>query len=58
MDLQACFWGLSPIGINFTSITVSLAATVLVLAVVALVRNRREISSVQVQGSQQVSSLN
>jgi uncharacterized membrane protein len=35
------FLGLSPIGINVTSITVSLSVIVLVLAVVAFIRKRR-----------------
>ena len=34
------FLGLSPIGINFTSITVSLSVIVLILAVVAFIRKR------------------
>lgn len=36
--LVGLFLGLSPIGINFTSITVSLSVLVLVLAAVAFVR--------------------
>ena len=36
--LAGLFLGLSPIGINFTSITVSLSAIVLVFALVAFVR--------------------
>ena len=39
--LAGLFLGLSPIGINFVSITVSLSAIVLVLAVVAFLRRRR-----------------
>jgi uncharacterized membrane protein len=39
--LAGLFLGLSPIGINFASITVSLSAIVLVLAVVAFMRKRR-----------------
>jgi uncharacterized membrane protein len=35
------FLGLSPIGISFTSITVSLSAIVLVLAAVAFIRKLR-----------------
>ena len=38
--LAGLFLGLSPIGINFTSITVSLSAIVLILAVVAFIRKR------------------
>jgi uncharacterized membrane protein len=40
--LAGLFLGLSPIGISFTSITVSLSAIVLGLAVVAFVRKSRE----------------
>jgi uncharacterized membrane protein len=40
--LVGLFLGLSPIGINFTSITVSLSGIVLALAVVAFVRKTRE----------------
>ena len=40
VGLTGLFLGLSPVGINFTSITVSLSAIVLVLAVVAFVRKR------------------
>jgi uncharacterized membrane protein len=47
--LDGLFLGLSPIGINFTSITVSLSAIVLVLAVVAFVRKNRELPSASVQ---------
>jgi uncharacterized membrane protein len=36
--LVGLFLGLSPIGINFTSITVSLSAVVLVFAVVVFIR--------------------
>jgi uncharacterized membrane protein len=38
--LTGLFLGLSPIGINFTSITVSLSVIVLILAVVAFIRKR------------------
>ena len=41
--LVGLFLGLSPIGINFTSITVSLIAIVLVLAAVAFVRKTMEL---------------
>ena len=41
--LAGLFLGLSPIGINFTSITVSLSAIVLVLAAVAFVRKIMEL---------------
>ena len=40
--LVGLFLGLSPIGINFTSITVSLCAIVLGLGLVAFVRKSRE----------------
>jgi uncharacterized membrane protein len=40
--LAGLFLGLSPIGINFTSITISLSLIVLVFAAVALVRMLRE----------------
>jgi uncharacterized membrane protein len=40
VGLAGLFLGLSPIGINFTSTTVSLSVIVLVLAVVAFMRNR------------------
>ncbi len=51
--LAGLFLGLSPIGINFSSITVSLSVMVLVFAAVALVRKLRE---PDVQGSEQVSA--
>ena len=41
--IAGLFLGLSPIGISFTSITVSLSAIVLVLAAVAFIRKRRYI---------------
>ena len=40
VGLTGLFLGLSPVGINFTSITVSLSLIVLVLAVVAFIRKR------------------
>ena len=40
VGLAGLFLGLSPIGINFTSITVSLSVIVLVLAGVAFIRKR------------------
>ena len=54
--LAGLFLGLSPIGINFTSITVSLGGLVLVLAVVAFVRKRKELPVLQMQSPQQVSA--
>lgn len=43
--IAGLFLGLSPIGISFTSITVSLSAIVLVLAAVAFIRKRRYIEA-------------
>jgi uncharacterized membrane protein len=40
--LAGLFLGLSPIGINFTSITISLSAIVLVFALIVFVRRLRE----------------
>ena len=54
--LVGLFLGLSPIGINFTSITVSLSLLVLVSAVIALVRKSRELSGLNVQVPEQVSA--
>jgi uncharacterized membrane protein len=54
--LAGLFLGLSPIGINFASITVSLSLLVLVLALIALVRKNRELSGPNVQVSEQVST--
>lgn len=51
--LAGLFLGLSPIGINFTSITVSLSLMVLVFAGVALMRKLREPN---MHGSEQVSA--
>jgi uncharacterized membrane protein len=51
--LVGLFLGLSPIGINFTSITVSLSAVVLFFAAGALVRKLRELN---VQSPKQVSA--
>lgn len=51
------FLGLSPIGMNFLSITISMSLLVLVLAVMAFVRKTRENLPVfQVESSEQVSS--
>jgi len=50
--LVGLFLGLSPIGINFTSITVSLSAVVAVFAAFALARNLR----VQVQSIEQANA--
>ena len=51
--LAGLFLGLSPIGINFTSITVSLSAIVLGLAAVAFVRKIREPKAIQPQTVEQ-----
>jgi len=40
--LIGLFLGLSPVGINLTSITISLSGVVLFLAVIALIRKNRE----------------
>jgi len=52
--LVGLFLGLSPIGINFTSITISLSALVLVFAIVALIRKIRSAPASSMQGSEQV----
>lgn len=55
--LIGLFLGLSPIGINFQSITVSLSVVVAVLATVAFVRKSKEkLPVLQVQSSEQVSA--
>ncbi len=55
--LIGLFLGLSPIGINFASITVSLSVLVLALAAVAYVRKSKEVLPVlQMQSPQQVSA--
>ncbi len=55
--LIGLFLGLSPIGINFPSITISLSVLVLVLAAIAYVRKSREqLPVLQVQSPQQVSA--
>ena len=51
--LAGLFLGLSPVGINFTSITISLSAVVLVFAVVVFIRRLREL---HVQSPKQVSA--
>ena len=51
--LAGLFLVLSPIGINFTSITVSLSAIVLGLAAVAFVRKSREPKAIQPQTVEQ-----
>jgi uncharacterized membrane protein len=55
--LIGLFLGLSPIGINFVSITVSLNVLVLALAVAAFFRKSREsLPVIKVQSPQQVSA--
>jgi uncharacterized membrane protein len=53
--LLGLFLGLSPIGIDFTSITYSLTLIVLVLATIAFVVKIRELRELQVQSTQHVS---
>jgi len=55
VGLTGLFLGLSPVGINFTSITVSLSVIVLILAVVAFIRKRSYEKS-PVQSSEHVDS--
>lgn len=54
--LLGLFLGLSPIGITFTSITVSLSVLVIALAVIALDRKSRDLSGLNVQVPEQVSA--
>jgi uncharacterized membrane protein len=54
--LVGLFLGLSPIGINFTSITISLSTLVLVLAAVAFVRKTMESRKPQEQSTNQAAS--
>jgi uncharacterized membrane protein len=54
--LVGLFLGLSPIGINFTSITVSLSLVVLIFGLIAFVRKIRELSRLNMQRSEQVST--
>jgi uncharacterized membrane protein len=54
--LVGLFLGLSPIGINFLSITVSLSALVLVLGLVTFVRKSRELQNLNVQISEQMNA--
>ncbi|MGE5574545.1 MAG: DUF1616 domain-containing protein [Ignavibacteria bacterium] len=54
--LVGLFLGLSPIGIDFIPITVSLSVLVLVFAAAAFLRKRKELPILQVQSSEQVSS--
>ena len=50
--LLGLFLGLSPIGINFTSITVSLSGLVLVLAAIAFIRKTMELRKPQESANQ------
>lgn len=54
--LVGLFLGLSPIKFEFTPITVSLGVLVLLLAVIAYVRKSRELSRLNVQVPEKVSS--
>ncbi len=54
--LDGLFLGLSPIGINFASITVSLSVLVMVFAVVGLLRKRSRLPVLEVESPQQVSA--
>ena len=54
--LVGLFLGLSPIGMDFTSITISLNAIVLGLAMVAFVRKNKEPKATQAQTVEQGSS--
>jgi uncharacterized membrane protein len=56
--LIGLFLGLSPVGINFSSITISLSLTVAVLSVIAFMRKSKEktLPVLQMQSLEQVSS--
>ena len=54
--LVLLFLGLSPIGINFTSITVSLSVMVLVFAAGAFARKMKEVSGLNMQKPEQISA--
>jgi len=45
--LDGLFLGLSPIGISFTSITISLSAIVFVLAIIALIRKNQSAKTIE-----------
>ena len=47
--LVGLFLGLSPIGLNFISITISLSTLVLILAIIAFVRQTKESANQPVQ---------
>jgi len=54
--IMGLFLGLSPIGLTFTPITVSLSTLTLVLAVIAFVRKSRETRKLPAQTMEQMSS--
>jgi uncharacterized membrane protein len=56
--LIGLFLGLSPVGLNFTSITVSLGTTAVALSVIAFIRKSKEktLPVLQVQSPEQVSA--
>ena len=55
--LIGLFLGLSPVGLTFESITISLSATVLTLAIIAFIQKRKEALPVlQMKSSEQVST--
>lgn len=54
--LVGLFLGLSPIGIDFYSITISLSLLVLLLATVALIRKRGHSPGLEVQTPKQIST--
>jgi len=53
--IMGLFLGLSPIGLTFTPITVSLSTLTLVLAVIAFVRKRMETRKLPAQTTEQMS---
>jgi uncharacterized membrane protein len=55
VGISGLFLGLSPIGMNFTSIRVSVSIIVLVLAAIAFMR-KRSLGKSHVQSSEQVST--
>ena len=55
--IMGLFLGLSPIGLTFTPITVSISVVTLVLAAVAFVRKSMELRKPQVQASAQTSTI-
>jgi len=54
--LDGLFLGLSPIGINFASITVSLSVLVMVFAVAGFLRKRHSLPVLEVESPQQIST--